>query len=53
MQLVLPNIRFDRSYWMVTHQDLRSLARIRAAMDHIVEEVRANREMFQVDASGT
>jgi DNA-binding transcriptional LysR family regulator len=51
LQLVLPDIRFDRTYWMVTHQDLRGLARIRAAMDHIVEEVMANKEMFLVDAS--
>jgi DNA-binding transcriptional LysR family regulator len=52
LQLVLPQVRFDRSYWLVTHQDLRGLARIRAAMDHIVAEVQANKDMFLVDASG-
>jgi DNA-binding transcriptional LysR family regulator len=51
LQLVLPQLRFDRSYWLVTHQDLRGLARIRAAMDHIVAEVQANKDMFLVDAA--
>ncbi len=49
LQVVLPDVRFDRTYWIVTHVDLRDIARVRAAMDHIGEEVRANKGMFRRD----
>ena len=47
LQLVLPGIRFDRSYWMMTHEDLQAIARVRAAMDHIIEEVTSNKVIFR------
>jgi hypothetical protein len=43
----LPAVRFDRTYWMVTHADLQGIARVRAAIDFIVDEVRANRATFR------
>jgi DNA-binding transcriptional LysR family regulator len=47
LQLVLPDIRFDRSYWIMTHADLQGIARVRAAMDHIIQEVRLNKLIFR------
>jgi DNA-binding transcriptional LysR family regulator len=49
LQLVLPDVRFDRSYWIVTHADLQAIARVRAAMDHIIQEVRLNKVIFRRD----
>jgi DNA-binding transcriptional LysR family regulator len=40
LRLALPDIRFDRSYWIVTHEDLRGVARVRAGIDYLVELVR-------------
>ena len=36
-------VGLERSFWLVTHQDLKQLARIRAVTDFIVEEVKAAR----------
>ena len=47
LRVVLPAVRFDRTYWMVTHADLQGIARVRAAIDFIVDEVRANRATFR------
>jgi DNA-binding transcriptional LysR family regulator len=35
-----------RSYWLVIHEDVRSLGRIRATVDHIVGEVTKRRSIF-------
>lgn len=43
---ILPEQRFPRSYWLVTHADMRSLTRVRLAVDFIVAEVQAARAMF-------
>lgn len=32
---ILPEIRFDRSFWLQVNPDTRQLARVRAAIDHI------------------
>ncbi len=48
LQVVLPELRFDRTYWLVTHQDTRGLTRVRAAADHVVEAVRARKAVFRV-----
>jgi DNA-binding transcriptional LysR family regulator len=48
LEIVLPDVRFDRTYWLVTHLDTRGLSRIEAAVEHIVEEVSAHKRMFQV-----
>jgi DNA-binding transcriptional LysR family regulator len=47
LQLVLPDVRFDRTYWIVTHADLKDVARVRAAIDHILQEVRASKDVFR------
>jgi DNA-binding transcriptional LysR family regulator len=44
---VLPDlIELTRTFWLITHADLRNLARIRVTTDFIVEEVKAAREGF-------
>src|SRR4030081_2466483 len=47
LRVVLPAVRFDRTYWMVTHADLQGIARVRAAIDFIVDEVGAQKSMFR------
>jgi len=47
LRRVLPDaVHLDRSLWLVTHADLKSLARIRAVTAVIVEAVKADRAMF-------
>ncbi len=47
---VLPDkVGLTRAFWLVTHADLRSLARIRATADFITEEVRRARALFTGD----
>jgi DNA-binding transcriptional LysR family regulator len=44
---VLPDkVGLERAFWLVTHADLRDLARVRTVADFLVEEVRLNREAF-------
>lgn len=51
LRRVLPDtVHLDRSLWLVTHADLKSLARIRAVTTMILEAVRADRAMFTGDA---
>ena len=47
LQMVLPDIAFERSYWIITHVDLRRLSRVRAISDFITEEVNAQRAIFR------
>jgi DNA-binding transcriptional LysR family regulator len=47
LQMVLPDIAFERSYWIITHVDLRRLSRVRAISDFIIEEVNAQRAIFR------
>jgi DNA-binding transcriptional LysR family regulator len=44
---VLPERRAHRTYWMVEHEDVRGLGRVRAVHDHIVTSVEADRRIFQ------
>jgi DNA-binding transcriptional LysR family regulator len=46
LQVVLPDAVFERSYWMVTHLDLRELSRVRAISEFIVAEVAAQKSSF-------
>ena len=47
LRRVLPrDVGLQRSLWLVVHADLKSLARIRAVMSMILEEVRADRTRF-------
>lgn len=43
---VLPERRAKRSYWLVIHEDVRALGRIRAVVDHIVGETGKRRGTF-------
>lgn len=44
---VLPERRAERAYWIVEHEDVRGLGRVRAVHDHIVASVEADRRVFQ------
>ena len=50
---VLPGRRAQRAYWIVEHEDVRSLGRVRAVHEHIVERVAADRRLFQPGPAGT
>ena len=43
---VLPERRALRSYWIVVHEDVRGLGRIRAVHDHLVRSIAADRDIF-------
>jgi DNA-binding transcriptional LysR family regulator len=47
LRMVLPDIVFERSYWMMTHIGMRRLSRVRAISDFIIEEVGAQRSIFR------
>lgn len=48
---VLPERRAQRAYWIVEHEDVRSLGRVRAVHAHIVARVAADRALFQPAAA--
>ncbi|HUN12802.1 MAG TPA: LysR family transcriptional regulator, partial [Rhabdaerophilum sp.] len=43
---VLPERRAHRTYWLVIHEDVRALGRIRAVVDFITREAQAHRHEF-------
>lgn len=43
---ILPGQTFQRSYWLVTHADMRALTRVRLVADFIFAEVQAARAAF-------
>jgi DNA-binding transcriptional LysR family regulator len=47
LQIVLPATAFERSYWIVTHLDLRELGRVRAMSEFIVAQVGAQKSIFR------
>jgi DNA-binding transcriptional LysR family regulator len=46
LRRVLPERTAARAYWIVTHEDTRTLRRLRAAHDHIVAAVERDRGIF-------
>ncbi len=46
LKAILPGFTVDRTYWMVTHSDTRSLARVRAVTDFILAEAASARDDF-------
>jgi DNA-binding transcriptional LysR family regulator len=46
LEVVLPDVIFERNYWMVTHVDIRQLGRVRAVSNFILSEVSENRSIF-------
>jgi DNA-binding transcriptional LysR family regulator len=47
LKVVLPSVVFDRTYWIVTHADVHGLARVRAVIDHVVNQVMAEKTSFK------
>ncbi|MBH0236629.1 LysR family transcriptional regulator [Methylobrevis albus] len=45
---LVPEIRFRRSYWLISHPDTRETRRVAAVIEHVSERVRAEREAFLV-----
>lgn len=43
---ILPEKCIERNYWLQVHPDSRELARVRATMNFIVEQVEANEDLF-------
>ena len=43
---MLPDISYLRTYWLVTHSDVRSLRRVEEVHSFILSRVRANRGLF-------
>jgi len=46
LRVVLPEISFLRTYWLVTHSDDRALRRVEEVQSFIVARVKANRGLF-------
>ncbi|WP_116655050.1 LysR family transcriptional regulator [Pelagibacterium sediminicola] len=44
---VLPALTFERSYWLVMHEDLRAISRVALVADFIVGEVMAAKDDFR------
>jgi DNA-binding transcriptional LysR family regulator len=47
LQVVLPDVIFERSYWIVTHLDMREISRVRKVSEFIFEEVQASKSIFK------
>jgi hypothetical protein len=47
LQIVLSGTVFERSYWIVTHLDMRELSRVRAMAEFILAEVGAQKAIFR------
>jgi DNA-binding transcriptional LysR family regulator len=46
LEVVLPEISYLRTYWLVTHADVRNLRRVEEVYSFILSRVRANRGLF-------
>ncbi|MEE1656095.1 LysR family transcriptional regulator [Microvirga sp. CF3062] len=46
LEVVLPDISYLRTYWLVTHADVRNLRRVEEVYSFILSRVRANRGLF-------
>jgi DNA-binding transcriptional LysR family regulator len=46
LQVVLPEVSYLRTYWLVTHADVRNLRRVEEVYSFILSRVRANRGLF-------
>jgi len=47
LQIVLPGTVFERSYWIVTHLDMRELSRVRAVSEFVLAEIGAQKAIFR------
>ncbi len=46
LEVVLPEVSYLRTYWLVTHADVRNLRRVEEVYSFILSRVRANRGLF-------
>lgn len=46
LEAVLPEVSYLRTYWLVTHADVRNLRRVEEVYSFILSRVRANRGIF-------
>jgi len=46
VRLLAAEARIFRSYWLITHSDVRDLARVRAAMEFVTKCVQTDNEVF-------
>ena len=46
LRVVLPEMSFMRTYWLVTHSEVRSLRRVEEVHSFILARVKANRGLF-------
>jgi len=46
LQVVLPDVSYLRTYWLVTHADVRNMRRVEEVYSFILSRVRANRGLF-------
>ena len=46
LEAVLPEVSYLRTYWLVTHADVRNLRRVEEVYSFILSRVRANRGLF-------
>ncbi|MDF1774941.1 MAG: LysR family transcriptional regulator [Rhizobiaceae bacterium] len=44
---ILPHKQVERTYWIVYHENLRNIRRIKAVVDFIAEQTEQNREQFR------
>jgi DNA-binding transcriptional LysR family regulator len=51
LEVVLPDMVFERSYWMVTHRDLVGLSRVKAIAEFIAAEIGSHKTMFRPKVS--
>jgi DNA-binding transcriptional LysR family regulator len=47
LQILLPEMAFQRTYWLISHLDMRQLGRVRVILDFISAEVAADRSIFR------
>lgn len=43
---ILPDLVFNRAYWIVTHADLRDMLRVKTVVEFIIEQVTQARHLF-------
>ncbi len=46
LQRILPDMSYQRSYWLVTHADVRHMRRIEAVHDFLKAEIKAQHSIF-------
>lgn len=53
LEAVLPGeVEIDRTFWLITHADTRTLARVRVAADFIAREAQEARALFMPETAG-